>query len=440
MSKKRQANSPIIGKGKERKEDMSDTGSINGEGDFLGMSQDSYRTAASQDSRVPSKPIRKSIFTTKKPDGAFRDEIVVEIQTLDDQPFKGAITPKEARRTIFEEILGFKQEDLIGFYFTYSGCPIVTFKLKEQFNIDSLESFQEFNVERKCRVGNEEKTATLKCKIRGIRTTQNNHVENYQDKGFRWVKVEGCEYRLEENQIIDWLSHFGEVKSEISEDTHEGSDDSSDDLPPVGNGIYSVLMKLERDMPQLIPMHGKRIRLYYRGIIKRCTNCFGAHQRKTCKEEKVPWKKYVEQFITNYPEIPKESYGRWANMIDVDRMVRPEQESQSLTSVGINSQQEMAKSSTQTAKENESEMGKEDEQETAGENKSKMVEEAEQEELYQAIQSLVATGMSLKAIEEYFLSEKTKTKKRQAGLKLGRGRGRGRGLGSVKGRNMGRGT
>jgi hypothetical protein len=39
MSKKRQANSPIVGKGKERKEDMSDTGSINGEGDFLGMPQ-----------------------------------------------------------------------------------------------------------------------------------------------------------------------------------------------------------------------------------------------------------------------------------------------------------------------------------------------------------------------------------------------------------------
>ena len=193
-------------------------------------------------------------------------------------------------------------------------------------------------------------------------------------------------------------------------------------------------------MPQLIPMHGKRIRLYYRGIIKRCTNCFGAHQRKNCKEENVPWIKYIEQFITNYPEIPKESYGRWANKIDVDRMVRPEQESHSLTSVGMNSQQEMAKSSMQTAKENTSEMGKEDEQETAGENKSKMVEEAEQEELHQAIQSLIASGMSIKEIEEFFLSEKTKTKKRQVGLKLGRGRGRGRGLGSVKGRNMGRGT
>ncbi len=42
------------------------------------------------------------------------------------------------------------------------------------------------------------------------------------------------------------------MKSEISEDTQEGSDDSNDDLPPVGNGINSFRTKLERDMPQLI--------------------------------------------------------------------------------------------------------------------------------------------------------------------------------------------
>jgi hypothetical protein len=393
----------------------------------------------------PSKPIRKPIFTTKKPDGAFRDEIVIEIQTLDNQPFKGTITQKEARKTIFEEILGFKQEDLIGFYFAYSGCPMVTFKLKEQFNIDSLESFQVFKLERKIKIQNLEKTVTLQCKIRGIRTNQNNFNQNYQDKGLRWVKVEGCEYRLEEKQIVDWLSHFGEVKSEISEDTHEGSDDSSDDLPPVGNGIYSVQMKLERDMPQLIPMHGKRIRLYYRGIIKRCTNCFGTHQRKNCKEEKVLWIKYVEQFIGNFPEIPKESYGRWSNIIDGlrperdgDRTVRPEQESQSFTSVGTNSQQSMSKPSTQTTKEYESEMGEKGEHETAGENKSKTAEEAEKEELCQAIKSLVASGMSIKEIEEFFLAGKTETKKRQIGLKLGRGRGRGKGR--SMGRSMGRGT
>jgi len=108
-------------------------------------------------------------------------------------------------------------------------------------------------------------------------------------------------------------------------------------------------MKLERDMPQLIPMHGKRIQLYCPGIIKICTNCFKAHQRKNCKEEKVPWIKYVEQFITNFPEIPRESYGRWANMIDGTRQggdsnktVVPEQERQS-TSMGANSQQPSSK-------------------------------------------------------------------------------------------------
>jgi hypothetical protein len=178
---------------------------------------------------------------------------------------------------------------LNGFYFAYSGCPIVTFKLKEQFNIDSQESFQEFELKRKYEVHNVEKMAILKCKIRGIHSSQNNQADNYQDEGFRWVKVEGCEYRLEEKQIFDWLSHFGEVKSEILENTHEGFDNSSDDLPPVGNGIYSVQMKLKQDMPQLVPIHGKRVRLYYRGIVKRCTNCFGIHQRKNCTEEKVPW-------------------------------------------------------------------------------------------------------------------------------------------------------
>jgi hypothetical protein len=409
---------------------MSDAGSINEEGDFLGTSHDSYRTAASQDSRGPSKPIRKPIFTTKKPDGAFRDEIVVEIQTLDDQPFKGTITPKEARRTIFEDILGFKQEDLIGFYFAYSGCPIVTFKLKEQFNIDNLESFQEFNVERKCKVGNEEKTAMLKCKIRGIRTTQKNRTESYQDEGFRWVKVEGCEYRLEEKQIIDWLSHFGEVKSEISEDTHEGSDDSSDDLPPVGNGIYSVRMKLERDMPQLIPMHGKRIRLYYRGIIKRCTNCFGAHQRKNCKEEKVPWIRYVEHFITNYPEIPRESYGRWANMIDsvrperdVDKTIEPEQERQT-TSTGANFQQPTSKPSsgvrpkenkptTQTAEKKGTEIENEDEQET----------EETMEDVQKMMEALAKAGISTHDVLKMVVGKKKTTNQRQKNVGAGRGRG-----------------
>jgi hypothetical protein len=169
--------------------------------------------------------------------------------------------------------------------------------------------------------------------------------------------------------------------------------------------------------------------------------------------------KYVEQFINNYPEIPRESYGRWATTIegiipkrDAEKTImtvdlnqststgaqpkitkptmqktKPTTQTTKPTTQTTKPTTQTTKPTTQTTEENASEMVKEDEKETAGENKSKTKEETEQEELfYQAIQSLVASGMSIKEIEEFFLSGKTETKKRQRGLKLGRGRGRGR--------------
>ena len=33
---------------------------------------------------------------------------------MDDKDFVGTVTPAEARKTIFEDVLGFKQEDLAG--------------------------------------------------------------------------------------------------------------------------------------------------------------------------------------------------------------------------------------------------------------------------------------------------------------------------------------
>ena len=113
-TKKRKANSPVVqrGKGKreEEEENMSEIqllatpiglGSANGEYESSTTTQDSYLSAASQFTKRVDKPVRKPVFTTKKPEGAFRDEIVVEIQSLDQQPFKGTITPKEARQKIF---------------------------------------------------------------------------------------------------------------------------------------------------------------------------------------------------------------------------------------------------------------------------------------------------------------------------------------------------
>jgi hypothetical protein len=189
-------------------------------------------------------------------------------------------------------------------------------------------------------------------------------------------------------------------------------------------------MKLDRDMPQLIPMHGKRIRLYYRGIIKRCTNCFKAHQRKNCKEEKVPWIKYVEQFITNFPEIPRESYGRWANMIDAMRpggdsgeTVVPEQERQS-TSTGANSQQPPPKppSGIKSKESKQTTRSKERDAKETGNDEEQELDEAE-EDLQKLREALAKVGFSTRDALEMVVGKKKAANQRQKNVGAGRGRG-----------------
>ena len=282
---------------------------------------------------------------------------------------------------------------------------------------------------------------------------------DYQDTGIRWVKVLGCEYRLEENQILEWLSHFGEIRSDLSEDTHEGSDDSSDDLPPVGNGIYSVKMKLSREIPQFIPMHGKKVRLYYRGITKRCTHCFGSHQRKNCKNEKVTWYSYVKQFVEIFPKIPVSMYGKWANMTESN--ITKELASQKLTvdqntnsqtnkplpGKPIESQEQRNEeqerkidrgdwngNEDQTKRTNENKKGISNkngnksriENENKNKNESKTGEPTE-EEINQLVKSLMASGITAKMLEERINAGKKATNTRQRGSSLGRGSGKIRG-------------
>ena len=114
---------------------------------------------------------------------------------------------------------------------------------------------------------------------------------------------------------------LGHVVSEITEDRVNLDSESDSDEGEVGEGFtvgtgtYSVKMRLYSDLPQFVPIHGKRIRLYYRGIRKLCTNCFGGHLRKNCSSPKVQWVEYVSDFMSKYNHIPEESYGKWSKIV-----------------------------------------------------------------------------------------------------------------------------
>ena len=171
-----------------------------------------------------------------------------------------------------------------------------------------------FEFKRTYKVNGMEKTDLLQCKIKGIRSNYNNQSEEPDsDPEVRWVKIEWCDYGVEEHEILAWLEQFGEVIGHLTEDIYPDSDSDGD---PTGNGTFMVKMKLHSPIPQLLPMWGKRIRIYYRGVQKLCPRCFGNHPRKNCRWEKRRWINNVLEFMEHYQDIPNEIYGRWYKVIN----------------------------------------------------------------------------------------------------------------------------
>ena len=128
---------------------------------------------------------------------------------------------------------------------------------------------------------------------------------------------------MTEDEILQWLSNYGEVTSKLEEDVfrdEEANDGVGEGTNRTGN--YSVMMKLERPIPQLLPMCGRRVKIYHAGIQKLCTNCFGPHKKSQCTNVKVAWTTYVKNFIEENNEFAPEMYGKW---IDILQKVRNEQ-------------------------------------------------------------------------------------------------------------------
>ena len=179
----------------------------------------------------------------------------MEVLTMDDREFKYTITPTEARKTILEDVVGFKQEDLAGVKIGFNCGRTITYNLKQQFDIDELFEWENFSFERS--VGQD--FSSITCLIRGLRDPSKRkntapasvrvaqaQTQQYSDDGTRLVRIKGCKYKLLESEILDWLVLFGEVLLEIYEDL---DDPESQKLPPVGNGNYLVTMRLKKDLP-----------------------------------------------------------------------------------------------------------------------------------------------------------------------------------------------
>ena len=252
--------------------------------------------------------------------GAMRQEIEIALESLNGEPFRGTITPLEAKYGIYARCLGFPDFDNFeGYRFGHKGVPVITLILKSAINVDELLPVQFFDFHRKSSRQGRSHTDIISCKIRGLRSQPSQYQTsglqgksaNQQDDGTRTISIEGCEYRVPKEALIQFLSSYGEVTSDILEVVFKDGNNQNN----IRMGSYSVTVKLNRDLPQLAPIMGKRVKFFYKGIQKLCPKCFGPHHIKNCHSQKVQWIKYVKRFIDSETEIPRECFGRWIEIL-----------------------------------------------------------------------------------------------------------------------------
>ena len=98
---------------------------------------------------------------------------------------------------------------------------MATVKLINPMNIDELADVEFFEFVRKTSIRGKPTEEVIGCKILGIRYQPNMvlaFVTPEHEDARTVVKIEGCDYQVPEDQILTWLSHYGEIKSELEED------------------------------------------------------------------------------------------------------------------------------------------------------------------------------------------------------------------------------
>ena len=105
-------------------------------------------------------------------------------------------------------------------------------------------------------------------------------------------------------EIENWIEHFGVITSGLEEIAITRESDGK----TLGTGSYLIKVRLTRLIPNIIPMHGLKIKCSYQGVKKQCSNCYEYHRNtnektKTC--EKKTFEEYIRLFEENNPNIPR---------------------------------------------------------------------------------------------------------------------------------------
>jgi len=83
-----------------------------------------------------------------------------------------------------------------------------------------------------------------------------------------------------------------------------------------GTDNYVVKARLEKHVPEILPIAGKRLYISYPGQLRQCRKCFEqGHQSAACTKTKVDWLDYV-LMLMNSGSFKKELFDGWKPALD----------------------------------------------------------------------------------------------------------------------------
>jgi hypothetical protein len=187
------------------------------------MHQTSSQSSLISSTSSVRRELDRALAFEKPLNGPMRDQITVEILKIDENDFKGS--PIEAKNLIYINTLGLDRNLLHGLDFSFKGHPVITYRLREQINVDITFESEDFVFQRDSGCGR----SLLRGKICSLRIQSHHQHNQHQHPMTQWVKLENYQWAFGEEKTLEWLSKFGKPLTPFEEETYSfGSDDEDD--------------------------------------------------------------------------------------------------------------------------------------------------------------------------------------------------------------------
>lgn len=230
--------------------------------------------------------------------------VIIETYGINDGKFFGTLSDEELI-FVWEKVLGRSTSEIFGMKTKRSIDRHfrAIFVLNTRLEIGQITQKEVFVYRRKkSDAKTEEDFDNIHCRLIGF-----DKVRPAEIGQLVRVTASTVDFTICPKDIIDWLAKFGSVNSNFEYVKNSVG---------IRSDVIETEIKLKTQIPEYLPVAGKKVLINYPGIKRMCINCYRAgHMKRNCKARRVEWIAKVEEMRKSGLYEDK-LFGEWAEILD----------------------------------------------------------------------------------------------------------------------------